>query len=70
VARSGWGRVIHDLVHELRQPLSAVTAIGDLLLQRGDMPVEAQEWVRLMLDQGHAMFGLCREMVSAVEEAS
>lgn len=66
----GVAPVIQAVVHEFRQPLAAVALIGDLLLQRDDMSVEVREWVRLMVDQGEAMFRLCREMASAVEEAS
>jgi signal transduction histidine kinase len=66
----GVAPVIQALVHELRQPLAAVALIGDLLLQRDDVSVEVAEWVHLMVDQGQAMSGLCRELATAVEEAS
>jgi signal transduction histidine kinase len=64
------GALVHDLVHELRQPLLGVSLICELLLQGPDVPLEAQAWIRRILDQGAAMSGLCREMVSTVEDAS
>jgi hypothetical protein len=64
----GAGPRLRGLVHDLRQPISAMAAVGDVLARRDDIPDEAQKWIRLMVDQGQVMFGLCRELESAVEE--
>lgn len=61
---------LRGLVHDLRQPISAMTAVGDVLLGRDDMSADAQKWIRLMVDQGQMMFELCREIEHVVEELS
>ena len=62
------GPRLRGLVHDLRQPISALTAIGDVLFERDDISADAQRWIRLMVDQGQLMFELCRSIEDAVEE--
>ena len=61
------GRLIRELVHDLRQPLCGALLVSDLLLGRQDIPADARAWISRVKDQNQAVIGVCREMANMVD---
>jgi signal transduction histidine kinase/CheY-like chemotaxis protein len=52
-----------NMSHEIRTPLNGIIASSDLLLRRGDLPLEASEHIRLVAESGDLLLKILGDIL-------